>query len=582
MYDDEQALVGPHAWKERTLVDLVRFRHLTKGESPIFLFLGDGETVTQTLSAAELHRQASRASAHLARTLSPQSRVLLLFENGIDYIVGFFSCLYAGLTPISGLYPSAIGAAERFAFILRDSNADAVLGLKATLHLFHQEAESPSALKWIPLESALKSARSIDPVETGSEHLALIQYTSGSTENPKGVCLTHRNICHNIHAQLISFQYQDDDTGLSWLPFTHDMGLVGAVLPALAAGNPFYFMAPDKFIEKPSRWLEAISRYGATISGGPDFAYRYCARLPPHEISPHWDFSRWTIAFNGSESISPNTLEHFHSKFEAQGFCKTAFFPCYGLAENALLVTSGLKGEGVRLVAFDRTALSRGRAECARQPENDAAIFLASCGAPHEDQKIHIVDPETQRFLSQGLIGEIWISSPSVGVGYLNDENRTAQSFIERNGIRYLRTQDFGFEYEGDLFHVGRMSEKFSFNGSTYYTNDISLSLGQACNGALCVVVPPLLPERNAPCLIVEHDSANDATAIRPILFETMKRYGITEFTYYVIRRGYVIRTPSGKIRADLTLENILAEKSSILKTGDTRSPVATGLDQMI
>lgn len=582
MYEEDQAIVGVDSWKQRTLVDLLEFRRLTKGESPIFLFLGDGENVTESLSAIELHRRASLAGAHLMRTLPARSHVVLLFENSLEYIIGFFACLYAGHVPVSGIYPSAIGATERFAFIVEDSNARAVLGKRETLTLFHQGGAAFAGLKWIPLESALSARTPIEPVPLTSSDLAVVQYTSGSTENPKGVCLSHRNICHNIHAQLISFQYQDNDTGLSWLPFTHDMGLVGAVLPALAAGNPFYFMAPDKFIEKPLRWLMAIGRFGATISGGPDFAYRYCARLPAQDIPQGLDLSRWGIAFNGSENINPVTLERFADRFGAHGFDRKSFYPCYGLAENALLVTSGQKGAGVRLTAFDRTALSHGKAVASESIDRENTSCLASCGSAYEDQKLIIANPDTGDFLPSDTVGEIWIDSPSVSLGYLNNPVRNAHCFIERDGRRYLRTQDFGFLHGGELYHVGRLSEKFMYDGNVYYTNDIALSLSHALDGATCVVAPPTLPERELPSVMIEQDDKTSIVAARQTMVELMKTYRIERFSFFFIRKGFIIRTPSGKIRSDLTLENILTEKSAIIVSGDTHIPVATGMIQII
>lgn len=582
MYEEDQAIVGADSWKQRTLVDLLEFRRLTKSDNPIFQFLGDGENVTASLSAIELHRSASLAAAHLIRTLPARSHVILLFENSLDYIIGFFACLYAGHVPVSGVYPSAIGATERFVFIVADSDARAVLGKRETLTLFHQGDALSASLKWIPLESALSTKTAVEPASPISDDLALIQYTSGSTEDPKGVCLSHRNICHNIHAQLISFQYQDNDTGLSWLPFTHDMGLVGAVLPALAAGNPFYFMAPDKFIEKPIRWLAAISRYGATISGGPDFAYRYCARLPAHDIPQDLDLSRWGIAFNGSENINPATLERFADRFSQHGFRKESFYPCYGLAENALLVTSGRKGAGVRLVAFDRTALSHGKAVTSDKTEEESISLLASCGSAHEDQIVVIADPDTGDCLPSNTVGEIWIDSPSVSLGYLNNSVRNAHCFVERDGRRYLRTQDFGFLHEGELYHVGRLSEKFIYDGNVYYTNDIALSLSQALDGATCIVASPALPKRDLPSVIVEQNDTSSLAGSRQTLIEIMKTYRIERFSFFFIRKGFVVRTPSGKIRADLTLENILGEKSAIIASGDTQMPVATGMVQII
>lgn len=585
MYEEEQALVGRDAWKERTLIDLVTFRRLTRGEQPIFLFLGDGATVTASLSAARLHDEAGLVAAHLSRTLPPGARVLLLFENGLDYIVAFFACLYAGLVPVSGAYPTSIGARERFTFLLRDSEAQGVIGLRETLRLFHEpDPTSQDRIRWIPMEAA-RNARSplSTPVTCGPETLALVQYSSGSTESPKGVCLTHRNICYNIHAQLLSFRYQDHDTGLSWLPFTHDMGLVGAVLPALAAGNPFYFMAPEKFIERPARWLEAISRYGVTISGGPDFAYRYCARLAGSDVSSAWDLSRWTIAFNGSETISADTLSSFATRYAAQGFRPEAFYSCYGLAENALLVTSGVKGRGVGLACFDRAALGLGRAvRTGEKIEPGNVTVLASCGTAREEQSVHIADPDTGAFLPDDTVGEIWISGPSVSIGYLGNALRNARSFVEKDGRRYLRSQDSGFIHQGELFVVGRLSERFELRGSIYYTNDIALSLGQALDGALCVVAPPTGPENPVPSLIVEQHGAVDPSHLRSILQTVMRSYRIDEFAYFLIRKGFVARTPSGKVRADLTLAIILKENSAILCSGDTQSPVASGPEQLI
>lgn len=582
MYEDDQAIVGVESWKERTLVDLLHFRRLTKGDNPIFLFLGDGDNVTETLSANALHQQASLAAAHLARTLPPCAQVILLFENSLEYIIGFFACLYAGHVPISGVYPSAIGAIERFTFIAEESDACAVLGKRETLRLFHQGRASPAGLKWVPIESALQARTPIDPVPTGSDDLALIQYTSGSTDNPKGVCLSHLNICHNIHAQLVSFNYQNDDTGLNWLPFTHDMGLLGAVLPALAAGNPFYFMGPDKFIERPGRWLAAISRYGATIAGGPDFAFRFCTRLPESEIPRDLDLSRWGIAFNGSENINPETLDRFADRFSKHGFRREAFLPCYGLAENTVLVTSGCKGAGVRLVAFDRTMLGQGRAVPSQERDVETISVIASCGSAHHDQNVVIADPENGDFLPENHVGEIWVNSPSTSMGYLNNPARNAHSFIEKNGSRYLRTQDFGFFHAGELFHVGRLSEKFSYNGSVYYTNDIALSLGQALDGAISVVAPPALPERELPSVIIEQDDPNSIAQARQIMTQVMKSYRIERFSFYFIRKGYIVRTPSGKIRSALTLDNILKEQSAILASGDTHAPVATGVTHII
>lgn len=584
MYENEQTLLGVDAWTHRTLVDLLTFRRLTRADHPIFFFLGDGENVTATLSANELHRQAELVSAHLHQTLSPGTSVILLFENSPDYIVAFFSCLYAGMVPISGVYPTSIGALERFSFIAKDSGAGAVIGKRETLRIFHDSLrEQKTQVKWIPVESASRHGRTHTPENFTSDKIALIQYTSGSTEDPKGVCLTHRNLCYNIHAQLSSFKYRADDRALSWLPFTHDMGLVGAVLPGLALGGPFYFMPPDKFIEKPARWLSAISRFKITGSGGPDFAYRYCARLPESEIDPAWDLSQWKIAFNGSENIAETTLSSFAERFESLGFDKASFYPCYGLAENALLVTAGARGTGVTLRAFDRKALGCGIASLAEpQSRESGTVMLACCGTIHPDQEVCIADPETAVFLAENYVGEIWISGPSVCDGYLNQPARNITTFIERDGKRYLRTQDFGFLHQSALYLVGRLSERFKYEGRVYFTNEISLSMSQRLGGISVIVAPPSLPDRPLVTIMIEQEDPHHITHTHMAIAKAMRSCGIPLFAYYFVRKGFIVRTPSGKIRSDLTLDNILQENAAIIMSGDTLDPVFAKSDTII
>lgn len=585
IYQDEQRLYGSEAWNERTLIDLLTLRRMTKKNDIVFRFLGDGETVTETLTPHELHVQASQVAAHLFKTLRQGARVVLLFETSLDYVVGLYGCIYAGVIPVSGVHPTALGSAERFAYIINDCAAEAVLGQREVLQNFHQaqRPDTPKTLKWVPFESAVRATKMHRPDSGNPGDLALIQYTSGSTENPKGVCLSHRNIVHNIHAQVLSFQLDAHDIGLSWLPFTHDMGLIGAILPALAAGNPFYFMSPNSFIEKPTRWMAAMSRYGVTVSGGPDFAYRHCARLPESLLSPQWDLSGWRLAFNASENISQDTLTAFSEKFGPYGFSQNAFFACYGLAENALLVTAAQRGQGINFTAFSRDSLAKGTAEMARGPNaSESVTRLANCGTAAGHQSVFIVEAESRTFLDERQIGEIWITGPSVCLGYENNPLRNAESFTEINGTRFLQTQDYGFLCDGKLYLVGRLTEQFSYNGETYYTSDIALSMSHALGGGLAVVAPPSENGIYPISVMIEHNDINVDDVLVTRMRDTLKTYRLSRFAYYFIRKGFVVRTPSGKVCAVPTLQNILSNKTAIIASGSTEHAHFSGRTRMV
>ena len=266
-----------------------------------------------------------------------------------------------------------------------------------------------------------------------SRDIAFLQYTSGSTGAPKGVMLSHANIMHNCALITTAFEAGRDAVGASWLPTYHDMGLVGGVLNPIFCGRPSLLMSPMLFLQKPIRWLRTISKYGVTISGGPNFAYDLCTNKITDDQLQDIDLSRWSLAFNGAEPVRRETLDRFCRRFAPYGFRRQTFYPCYGMAETTLIVTGGARRKNPVIRCFDGTALDEGRVVPAA-PDGDRGRFAVGCGRVLQDEEVVIVQPDTATRASEGRVGEIWIRSGSVGQGYWNKPEATEATFRGQAG----------------------------------------------------------------------------------------------------------------------------------------------------
>src|SRR5580765_2626472 len=403
-----------------SLLGLLRYRTEQQPNALLYRFLetGDVDGPVQELTFAQLDTRARAIAAQLQAAQGENERALLLYPPGLEFIAAFMGCAYAGVVAVP-TYPHR--TLSRLEAIVQDSQARFVLTTSAFFRIarsFSRQAPDISKASWIPTDTIRdESAAEWRQPEITGDTLAFLQYTSGSTGNPKGVMVSHANLLHN--EQLISQGFGTDSSVhvVGWLPLYHDMGLIGNVLQPLYLGASCTLMSPLAFLQRPMRWLEAISRYKGTVSGGPNFAFDLCVRkkVPDLEL----DLSSWSVAFNGAEPIHKETLDRFATAFSSYGFSPSAFYPCYGLAEATLFVTGSERGAGPVSRELVADAIENNQA-VGVSGETPRGRTLVSSGKSSEEQVVLIVDPETRIPCSDRGIGEIWVSGPSVGCGYWN------------------------------------------------------------------------------------------------------------------------------------------------------------------
>lgn len=468
------------------LAELLSQRALEKKNERLYTFLLDGENEESFLNYEELQSQSTRLASVLQGSKAQSKKALLLYPPGLDYIVAFFACLKAKVIAVPAYPPDPNRLSRtlpRLLSIIRDSGAEIVLtnsAIKGMAEFLFQEAPELRRLEWIASDEDFSVAASDFKKESiSSQDLAFIQYTSGSTGDPKGVMLNHENLLSNLAAIQSCFGHHGQSQGVIWLPPYHDMGLIGGILQPLYAGFPVTLMSPLDFLQKPLRWLRAISKYHATTSGGPNFAYDLCAKKASPEDIKTLDLSTWDLAFTGAEPIQVETIQRFSEAFEACGFRPESFYPCYGLAEGTLIVSGGKKQSPLHFKKIDKKALKENQVV-----ENSESNFsIVSCGPSLFQQDISIVDPESLKALDVGQVGEIWVRGKSVAQGYWNKHEETQKSFQAKTMVGegpFLRTGDLGFLQQGELFVTGRMKDVIIIRGANYYPQDIEWVLEQA------------------------------------------------------------------------------------------------------
>jgi acyl-CoA synthetase (AMP-forming)/AMP-acid ligase II len=463
-----------------TLVELLRIRALSQPDRRALAFLEDGEIENASVTYSELDQRARSIAALLQDRNAEGERVLLLYPPGLDYIAAFFGCLYAGAIAVPVYPPRPNRTLARLQEIAADCGATIALTsakIHAGLRVDSTESPALEVLLWLDTDNTPRNiAHAWKQPELRPDTLAFLQYTSGSTSQPKGVMVTHNNLLYNARMTDQAFENEQDYTYVSWLPLYHDMGLIGTVLQPMYAGVPSILMSPLAFLQRPFRWLHAISRYRANISGGPNFAYDLCVRKVTAEQRASLDLSSWRVAFNGAEPVRADTLAKFTEKFRDSGFRPAAFFPCYGLAEATLFVSGGLSTAEPIVQRGDAQSSERGRV-----PVDSAAItsdrMLVGCGRAWLDERIVIVDPESRAECAPERVGEIWVSGRHVAQGYWNraeETERTFHAFLADTGEGpFLRTGDLGFTRNGELFVAGRLKDLIILDGRNHYPQDI-------------------------------------------------------------------------------------------------------------
>lgn len=473
--------------KFKTLVDLLRNRAIESPKEIGYSFLIDGETETVNLTYQQLEQRSRAIAAYLQSVCPPGEVALLLYQPGLEYITTFFGCLYAGVIAIPAYPPRPNRSLERIQTIIRDSKAKIGLASQSIISSLKPRAsETPELdnLNWLATDQIPDNLAQkwLEP-NINEETLAFLQYTSGSTATPKGVIITHQNLLHNSSLIHQCFGHSAQSKGVIWLPPYHDMGLIGGILQPLYGGFPVILMSPLMFLQSPVRWLQAISRYQGTTSGGPNFAYDLCVRkIKPEQIQT-LDLSSWEVAFNGAEPISAEVLERFTNTFAVCGFRREAFYPCYGMAEATLIISGGNKLSPPVKTQVVARALEKNQIVLVYPTEGTKT--LVGCGQSLPDQQIKIVHPEKLTLCAEGEVGEIWVSGPSIARGYWHKPEETKQTFAAYLAEApekepFMRTGDLGFLEAGELFVTGRLKDVIIINGRNHYPQDIEWTVEQS------------------------------------------------------------------------------------------------------
>lgn len=554
-----------------SFVDVVRKRAEADPERVLFSVLREGHRTPETLTAAALDQQAQAVAGTLEAMGAQGRTVLLLFPTGLDFLSAFFGCLYAGALAIPAPLPEASRLARtmpRLLGILADAQPLLVMCSDADLPLMHtlrQEYPAFHGLTALTVSQCLEqSARPWHPLPLKPESPAYLQYTSGSTALPRGNLLNHQNLlmCSGFIQQ--AKRYTRDSVAVVWVPAYHDDGLVHGILQPIFTGSRNVLMASTDFVARPQRWLEAISAYRATHSGGPNFAYDLCTRRVPEALLPTLDLSSWTLAYNAAEPIRAETLHQFHARFQACGFRWQSFAPCYGLAEATLTVSASGDGRGPTLLPVDARHLAlTGRIQTVPAEAPGARVWVG-CGVPVGSLDVQLVRPETLERCDANEVGEILVHGPTITQGYIGRPEETARTFqalLADGAGPYLRTGDLGFLHQGELFVTGRVKELIIVFGRNLYAHDLELAVEQvdpAIRGGCVVAFALEVDGAEALGVVAELDPARLQGRAPESLLEPIRLAVASAFEVQVQRLALVgprgiLKTSSGKLQRKQT-----------------------------
>jgi acyl-CoA synthetase (AMP-forming)/AMP-acid ligase II len=542
---------------------MLRRRAASEAAQTGYVFLKDGVTEAGCLSYEELDRQASKIAAHLLQHADTGDRALLLYPQGLDFIAAFFGCLYAGILPIPAYPPRPNRGGARIHSIAADAQARLALTTSELLSRSQLEFAGqgrPSIPVWIATDAlAPDNNPGFRPREVSSQDLAYLQYTSGSTSTPKGVMISYGNLTANLRELDIAFMHSPESVLVTWLPAFHDMGLIYGVIMPLYRGFPCYMMAPAAFLQRPARWLQAMSDRKATHSAGPNFAYELCVRKIRPAEKASLDLSHWKTAVNGSEPVRPDTINGFAEAFGPYGFRRNSFCPGYGLAEATLKVTGTHASVSPRFVSVSGSALESHCVDVT--PRATDQRVLTGCGRPEDGTCVEIVNPETHVRCEPWEVGEVWIKGPGVAQGYWNRPEESALTFggrlVGNPDDTFLRSGDLGFLSDGELYITGRIRDMIIIRGQNHYPQDIELTV-ERCHPALrqgCGIafsVDAGNEERLVIAYEVDPRVKSDPDAddlIETIRQEVSEVHDLQVYSVLLVQQGEIPRTSSGKLQ---------------------------------
>ena len=605
----------------QSVPELIHFRATLHPTRVAAVFVDDAGLASQ-LTYGQLWEKSLAVAAHLIE-LAPDAglgqpvespRAVLVHPPGLEFLSAFIGSQLAGWIPVPTSYPKPFREMPRVDAVSRNCSPTAILSTRQTIETIDRRKLTPAAAS-LPLIACDEAPPVLGDIDwqrrSSSSSISLLQYTSGSTSEPKGVIVSQRNVMANLKAIGKAFHLECDEsaeedcvTAVSWLPFFHDMGLIGGVLAPIFNGYRCIFMSPQSFIQRPIRWFQLISQYQASVSGGPNFAYELCAdRIAPNQVET-LDLRSWRVAFCGAEPIRAQTLHSFSQRFSSLGFRDSSFLPCYGLAEATLLAAGTDGPRRPHVAKLNRQALRELRVEslddpATRRPKQGDIrkaneVALVSCGSPGLDMQLKIVDPNSLEELGEKQIGEIWLEGPSVTAGYWNrpEENearfgtikasskaaglpRWFRKAVKANNVgvaseqsstpRYLRTGDLGYMHEGQLFVTGRIKDIIIVRGRNYAPQDIELSAASVGLPIQGKVVAVSIDGPRAESLAIIAEISRDASPqcylslVRDIRRMIINDHEIDPRVVLLVRPGTVPVTTSGKVQRSECQKRLLA-----------------------
>ncbi|MFK7921048.1 MAG: fatty acyl-AMP ligase [Bacteroidia bacterium] len=560
-----------------SLVDILQKRAESQSQKLAYRFLTDGEEVEVDLTYEQLDRRARSIGALLQANTEAGDRVLLLLPAGLDFIAAYFGCLYAKLIAIPVPPPHPARLAKTLATSLRiasDAKPTVALVSNSLFKAIATKADISNQFRKMKLLVADKNEignwadKWQKPIIKESD-IAFLQYTSGSTSTPKGVMLSHGNLLHNLELIEKSFGQSNKSETVIWLPPYHDMGLIGGILQPLYTGNTVSLIPHLLFLQRPIRWLKAISRFKATTSGGPNFAYELCVKKIKPEQREQLDLSHWEVAFNGAEPIFHKTLDQFADYFAPCGFRPEAFSPCYGLAEATLMVVGTPKNQEPIRKNLLKSGIEENKTIFAPDESAETQTVISS-GKNIAGQDIRIVDVETLCPSMPGQIGEIWLRGPSIAKAYWNKPKATASTFeaylADSKEGPFLRTGDLGFIEEGELFVTGRLKNLIIIDGKNHYPHDLERTILQSHSAIRplgCAVFSVEESGRERVIVIAEIQHTRGVNApeiIMAIRKAVSENHELHVYDVKLSLAGSIPRTTSGKIKHFLCKENYLSK----------------------
>jgi acyl-CoA synthetase (AMP-forming)/AMP-acid ligase II len=568
-----------------SIVDAALYREVHMPDEVVFEFVDSKENRDQ-ITFSVLSRKARSIAAALEHVTVKGDRVLVPTNNHLDFHIAFLGCLYAGRIAVPVAAPWIKRREKDLGFgrlhrILSDCSATAALWNDRELtRLQPHFAQDPylSKLAHIPVSSAiLETPVDIDDIETDPDDVAFLQYSSGSTSSPKGIVLTHHNIVHNQSMLQLLGKIPDDGGMVSWLPLFHDMGLSKGFFFPLYKGVPCTLMSPATFVINPAIWLKELSRRPETflVSAAPNFAFDLCVQKVSDEVISELDLSRWIIAMNGAEKISTQTLQRFTDRFASAGFKSEYFHPAYGLAEITVFASSSTPFKEPVVGQFCKRGMTELKA--IERLESKNTVSIVGCGMVPDSTLIKIVNPELNTLLEDGCVGEIWISSESVGLGYWGNSEETQRVFnftLEQYpGRKFLKTGDLGFMLNEELFLSGRIKEMIIINGANHYPSDIEEHIQNTFEDARSIAAVSVTAssqtatQENELAVVVEFSSTklkgDLARIAKEIQQSVYREFRISVKKIYLVQAGKIPRTSSGKIQRILIQGEINDESFS-------------------